>query len=253
MKIEFTPLPNPGDGQIVENRAYALSLGLPAVVPIAGIRRPPLAVVGGGPSIAKHVDTLRNWQGGVWAINGAVQWCLENGIRHPTLFTIEREPREEFYHRYAKGVRRAVLATICRPVLFDLLLANGAEIHAFEMAPHGPFKSGSTSVSAVPHVAFTMGHESVTLFGCESSWLADQHAYADEDNPAQMLVQCGPGKYLTSPQLLWQARELAPLLRGLPGFLTERSGGLLRAMAAHENEYDIIAVSPEMQRRLVVA
>lgn len=245
MKINFYPVNNPWDAEIDKNREYALSLKLPFIKkpskPVA--RRPPLAVVGGGPSIKNHVEELRNWPGGVWAINGAVQWCLKNGIK-ASFFTIEREPREEFYWRYAKGVKHAVLATLCRPVLFDLLLSQKAAVEVFDLAQHGGFGSGTSSATAIPMVAWSRGHEAVHLFGCESSWETAQHAYKDETNPVYMLVQIGPQTFNTSPQFVWQAQVLARYVNEFPGLIVDRSGGMLSAMIASGPDYDILKISP---------
>ena len=250
MKIDFYPAASPWDEDIDRNRAYALGLGLPRINDAKPEARPPLALVGGGPSIVQHVNELRAWPGEVWAINGAAQWCREHGI-DAALFTIERQPATDLYRRYTEGVTRAVLATICRPELFDFLLANHADIRVFDLHQHGGYGCGTSTATAAPIVAFSMGHHPVHLFGCESSWRAEPHAYGGE--PAvdkDMLVACGGTLYRTTPAFAMQAQVLAHLIRELSGQIVDRSGGLLAAMAEHGAIYDILQISPALRDSL---
>src|SRR3546814_19809171 len=67
------------------NRAHVGTLGLAKP---QKQKRPPLAVVGGGPSLTSSVEELRAWQGDIWIACGAFPWCRDNGIEG-TLFNVD--------------------------------------------------------------------------------------------------------------------------------------------------------------------
>lgn len=189
-----------------------------------------LAVVAGGPSINDHVATLRDWPRDqdetpdVWAINGAHGWGQDNGIS-AVFLAIDPHP---IVARWALGAKWALLASCCDPAAFEA--AAHASVVAFNLGAGGT-RGGSSTATMAPHLAASMGYSSVTLFGCESSYPAGAtHAYMHEPRPDEMLIACNGGEYLTAPDYYMQARDLSTMIRELPGYVAEKSGGLLRAM-----------------------
>ncbi len=209
----------------------------------------PLAVVGGGPSIDKHVETLKNWPGEVWAINGALAWCREHEIE-ATFFAVDPDPIVVKWARYA---RRAIIEQSCDPGVFESLADDGAEVITFDTGHEAcAIRAAGSSASAVPHVAIRMGFHEVTLFGCESSYPADlpTHAYQDEKRADQMLVACGGDYFLTCPDFYVYVQYLSDYIAAVPEFIKEESGGLLRAMIQNKGEHSIRWVSESMARGL---
>jgi hypothetical protein len=186
---------------------------------------PRLAVVGGGPSVAQHVDALRAWDGEIWAINGAWRWCRERDIE-AVFYTVDPLPETA---AHARGARRALLADCCDPAVFDGLDREAA-VEVFHPRTYGPT---SACAAAVP--AIDRGHRHVTYFGCEGSFerLAT-HAYSEGAAPKRtvLAVRCNGRNFLTSPDMVMQTESLAEVLRTAPDVFSERSGGLLRAAVA---------------------
>lgn len=208
------------DEQLQENLRHARGLDCKKLQPGP---RVPLAVVGGGASINNHIDTLKNWQGDVWAINGAWRWCRDNGI-DAVFCSVDPHP---IVAKWAEGAKRAMLATQCHPEAFDVL--KGADLITFETGTEVKAAAGTTA-STLIYAGILTHHSSVTLFGCESCYLPNKtHAYQKEDHPNQIVVACGEGFYLTGADFYVQARAMADIINSLDGYVKEESGGLLRA------------------------
>lgn len=207
-----------------------------------------LAVVGGGPSINANIDALRNWDGDIWAINGAWKWCRDNGIE-ATFFACDPHP---IVLQWAEGVSRALLELSCDPQVFELL--KSADVYTFDAdIEKGGIAGYASTASCAPHLAARMGYRSVTFFGCDSSYLPNaSHAYMDEGRAEQMIVRCNGEEHLTAPDLFLQAMGLAQYCRELPDFLNEGSGGLLTAMIK-DPKFHIVWVSKAMADALVMA
>lgn len=208
------------DEQLNKNIETARGLGCKKLEPGPSV---PLAIVGGGPTINDHVETLKNWNGHVWAINGAWKWCDERGI-DATFCSVDPDP---IVAKWAKGAKRALLATQCPPEAFETL--KDADVITYEAGTEIKAVTGTT-VSTLIYAGIVTKHSEITLFGCESCYLpASSHAYMREDRAEEMIVSCCGNFYLTAPDFYFQARALAETINGLGGYLKEESGGLLRA------------------------
>jgi hypothetical protein len=238
VKIEFTSVGCVPAVDLERNEDYARRLGFPKWSPAASQR---LAVVGGGPSIADHMEELAAWDGDIWAINGAFKWCAGHGI-DAVFFTIDPQPATTLL---AVNVERAILATTCHPSLFDALRV--ADVEAFKLGP-----AGATTATAAPFFAAEKGYRSVTFFGCESSYGGETHAYQHDKRDLRSLlrVRCNGQEFLTTPDMLMQTEFLGGLIRQAQCF-HERSGGLLEAFIASP-EIDVIAATQRIHDALVV-
>ncbi len=201
------------------NAAHTRTLGLPAVEYAGDV-----AVVGGGPSLADHLDELRAWNGPIWAINGVWQWLKERGVR-ATFFTVD--PKPQAWLKLEPG-ESALVATVGSADLFASLM--GGYVRTFDLGTHD-INSGVTSATATPHLAIKMGHNSVTFFGCDSSFVGfESHVYPADLPDDLMVVDVGGLGFATKPEFIMQAEDLAALCRELPVFCRNRSGGLLAAL-----------------------
>jgi hypothetical protein len=208
------------DEQIQTNLDNAKGLGFKRLEPGP---RVPLAIVGGGSSINNHVETLKNWSGHVWAINGAWKWCDERGI-DATFCSVDPHP---IVAKWAAGVKRAILATQCHPDAFEVL--KDADVTVYEAGTEVKGVGGSTLGVSI-YAGLLTQHTEITLFGCESCYLpAKTHAYQSETRTREMVVNCQGDFFLTSPDYYTQARQIAELIRSLDGYVKEESGGILRA------------------------
>lgn len=192
-----------------------------------------LALVGGGPSVAENVAELQTWDGEVWAINGAAQWCIDHDIDaalctiHPGAYPLE----------YTADIARAVISEECDPALFAAL-AN-AEVSVFAL----PEAHGTSTATVIPEVALKAGFHEVTFFGCECAYGEQTHIYQHALSEDDIRVKVGEQEFHTKIEFFLQAQWLSELIRRLPALLKERSGGLLRAMIEHPDDWDVTAMS----------
>lgn len=242
MKLKYVALGSLDEGQAERNMAYAKSLGLPEVPAGRGLAQP-LAIVGGGPSINDHVAELKAWPGDIWAVNGAWRWCERHGI-DATFFSVDSAPS---LATLAEGARKAILGTLVDRSVFDLL--SDAAVQIFDAGFIAGLATGPTSVTSAPALALHVGYGAggVTLFGCEGSYRdGATHAYHDDaPNPYRIKVRCGGREYLSEAEYHMQCQYLVQFLKGAPHIFREQSGGLLRAMALHDDD-DVIAATPEL-------
>jgi hypothetical protein len=248
VKIRFTGLGAVPNDDVVRNWAYAQSLGFPK---IGKAETEHLAVVGGGPSIADRLDELKVWPGDIWAINGAFQWLRQRGVR-ATFFSID--PTDLILDDLV-GARRAVLGMTCHRSVFSVL----SDIHVEAFSTYGPdaIECGATTATSAIHAALVWGYKSVTFFGCEGSW-GEQftHAYGNA-RPTGSLpqfhdllrVSCNGQEFLTAPDMIMQVEFLSRMIRELPKFAFEKSGGLLGA-AVESPDIDVIAGTAAMHQAI---
>lgn len=193
----------------------------------------PLALVGGGPSAAKHIDELRAWPGEVWAINGAAGWCIERGI-NATLVTMHPDIE------VPACVTRAVLGEECSPDLFEKLSGRELYILTDRTRAGSTLPRGGTTATAVAIAAPLLGFADTTFFGCEGSYGGTSHNYAVYQDPNEpwMIVRVGSETFRTKAEFLLQSYILAELVHAFPIY-EERSGGLLAALVRN-NQYEVI-------------
>lgn len=203
-----------------------------------------LAIVGGGPSINSHIEELQNWDGQVWAVNGAINWCHAHDI-DAYFYTIDAAPIPNWTY-FLHGVSKAVVALDCDPSLFATL--RGADITTLGIPDGGP-----TSANAADWYAIECGHSGLTFFGCESSFGDQTHAFTSHPIDQWIVVRVGGRDYRTKPEFLEQARIMAEVIRAAPQYYDEKSGGLLSAMVEHGMDYELIDISPAVANILRAA
>lgn len=197
------------------NARHCKTLKLPRVVE-QKIHGRCLALVGGGPSVAHHIDEIRAYDE-VWGINEVPSYLNQFGIR-ATLFSID----PDLMKPEAYDVDRAILADYVSPEVFAAL--KGKDVQTFDAKYGGP-----TSMCRAPRIALMMGFGRVTFFGCEGSFQGKTHAYKDVRR-GTIVVRCEGRNYLTQPDYFLQSEQLCEHIRDHPSVFSERSDGLLAAM-----------------------
>lgn len=206
-----------------------------------------LAIVGGGNSINSHIEELRNWDGSVWAINGAVNWCLDHGI-DAAFYTIDAQPPSNWGYALNR-IKRAIVASDCSPALILKLLGQGAEVSLLPVPEGGP-DIGPTSACYAGLLGPEAGYSDMTWFGCEGSFGETTHAFASPMIAEWICVSVGGAELTTKPEFAQQSQVISEIIRAFPKFYSERSGGLLRAMIEHGSDYDVSMVSNELFAKL---
>lgn len=248
-KIRFEPVAKLPDATLRAQREYSRGLGLPEI--IRGVKptidRGLLLILGGSPEITGRTDDIRQWNGDIWAINGAWQWCHGNGI-DATFYRIDPEVGA-CENAMLGNVRKAVLADMVEPGTFDALIAAKADIRLFRLGSEdGAFPPETTAAATAPQVALWHGYRGVHFLGCESSFCDGTHAYKKEA-PNLVWVECGGREYVTSPQMIMQAESIADAARAFPAHITIAGGGFLKALAEH-GTYRVTHISPAIDRAL---
>lgn len=192
-----------------------------------------LAVVGGGHSALEHIDTLRAWDGEIWAINGTWAWCRDHGIDAAFM---SADPQAEQVDLIG-GVERAVLASHTDPAVWPMLA--DADVRVFRYDVPGP-----TSAVGASMVAIKSGWRKVTYFGCEGSFGETTHTFKNEAYNL-VRIEIASEAFLTKLEFIVQAEQLAGIIRKLPQFYAEQSGGMLRALIAND-EWDLTHASPSI-------
>jgi hypothetical protein len=241
-KIRWSSEPTVSEGERLVNAKIIAALGLPKH---RGAGR--LAIVGGGPSIREHVAELRAWYGTIWAVNGAINWCIDNGI-DAWFYTADSSPIANWTYDLSR-VRRAVLAPDCSPEMVEHLQTFGAEITLT-----APLESGPTSANASDFLSIDAGYDKVVYYGCEGSFdYDDTHAFASFPIPDWVVVELGGERYRTKAEFISQSIMLSNILTAFPQVYSEKSGGLLRAMVEHGPDYDVYMVSNNLFAKLTAA
>jgi hypothetical protein len=205
----------------------------------------PLAICGGGPSLAERLDELREWDGPIWAINRTPDYLAANGISSALVTVDACDNPGEFCS--PESVNSALFSAWCNPAIVDRY-ADATVVEMFPLYPNGVVGT-TTTAGCMAMVAARMGYRSVTLFGCEGSFVVSDHVDRHEARPEQFIIRAGGMDYRTTPALLMQCDELSRLFRDVPQFLKERSGGLLRAMVA-DPDWLTVAVSDPLAEQL---
>ena len=223
-QITFKALNNVSDVQIARNRKVNRRRGIPKVgsFPV----KPRLAIVGGGLDLGRFIDELRCFDGEIWAINGAYNWC--KAIRIEAMF-YGIDPSFRLLP-LVRCVEKAILADTVHQAVFDSL---GDKV--VEMAWTGPddIKHGTTAAATAPMIGAERGHNHITFFGCQSSFdPMATHMYKNADL-SKVWVKCGGVEYISCPQFIMQAEFLAPLARGLPKGIEVKGQGFLSSLIEH--------------------
>lgn len=204
-----------------------------------------LAVVGSGPSVARHLDEISTFDH-VWGINSTWRYLQANGI-NAAFYSIDGGPE---LIPMAQGATSAVLASRCDPGVFDALDCVPTVFNAFGDGPNAVL-GGSSSATCALSAAVNLGFRTLKLFGCDSSFGKTTHLDRHEDRPYVMLVKCNGGEYWTAPDFYTQAKELTRLCKMFPAHLTQSGDGLLGAMVEND-DHDVIRVNRALAEKLGV-
>lgn len=224
-----------------QNLSRAMLRGLPMVEQLAE-RTEPLAIVASGPSVSDYLDELREWQGIIWAINGAYDFLVERNIIPHGFFGMDPLPGLAPY--VAKPDPRTLfyICSICDPAVFDALKDRNVLLWNpdGEGVEYGPGQwvigGGTTAVTRAPYLALLQGFRDITLFGVDSSYRSgDPYCYkwgtyeCDIDQPRMLVEANGEGPFETELGLMKQVSQLNVLHKRFGGKLKFRCDGLLAA------------------------
>lgn len=169
--------------QLAGNLESALKWGYPIAAKQAAHNRP-LAIVGGGPSVADDLDELRGFDE-IWSVNGSLDWLASNGIVSTGYVIIDPEPIMAQYLQAPPPETTYYVGSTCHPSTFDALSGRNVVLWHPLMGDlpipegHGSIGGGPTVLTRAPMLAFCMGYRDVHLFGADSSYEGERHHIYD--------------------------------------------------------------------------
>lgn len=204
--------------KIAANVRSCLARGLPEVgfvAPHGG----QAVIVGGGPSLAGSLNELR-WRARngqtIFACNGAAKYLIEHGITPQHAVILDARPENVAFvtpiHTF--------LASHCDPSLFDAArsvavyhantsgLAEGLEGREAML-----ISTGSTVGLVAVGIAHVRGFRTFHLYGMDSSYKDEHHAYPQQLNDADAVIEVTAAgrRFKCAPWMLLQAQQFQSL------------------------------------------
>lgn len=221
------------------NLASVLARGLPVVDRLPE-RDGPLAIVASGPSVREHLDELKTWPGEVWAINGAYDYLLDQGIVPQGFFALDPLAGLVDYVQRPNKATTFFLASTCDASVFDALKDHDVKLFhpaADDMQyPDGwVIGGGTTALTRVPYLGILRGFREIVLFGADSSYDGRPYCYEwgryplDINVPTMWVEINDEGPFETEIGLLKQVSQMGVLHDKFKGKLKFRCGGLMAA------------------------
>lgn len=183
-------------------------------------------IVGGGPSLAKHLFYIRGMQmagGIVFATNNTYAYLKDHGIQPDAHVMLDA--RAENLAFVPTDTVPKFYASQCHPSVLD---AAGNDLICWHAA-HACYQpllegtdsygigGGTTVGMKALALAFTLGHRHFRLFGFDSSYAESHHAYpqALNDGEKTLQVKVGGRSFKAAPWMVTQMeefKEFMPLL-----------------------------------------
>jgi hypothetical protein len=222
-----------------KNIASAMDRGLPLCTQLPWHDRK-IAICGTAPSLSRHLQELRDFDGEILAANGAHDYLIKNGIKPDYWLCVDPDKELANYARKPiKGVRYYV-GSCCDPAVFDALEGyNVTAVHVHE--PGGPepsIKGGTGVMTRAPFLALKLGYKHVVIYGADASFEEDKHVFGDDIAAGQMRagrervnIRVGDKTFLTEQHFALQCAEFGAMaeLFAEKGLKIEfRCGGLLQ-------------------------
>lgn len=208
----------------------------------------PCAVVGGSPNIINALHVLRQWKGDIFAINDTAGYLSAQGIPH-YLLAIDCDPNPWKIGPLTKG---AVFAS--RVHRNQMKQFKRAQVRIFNMAEDGDaidrgVEGGPTAVCRTPHLLLRMGYQAVYYFGIDSCFYNETHITGTYKtaHANMMIIRVKDVDYLSNAALLLQVQHMVDVFRKYPQFLKCASGGLMRAMLEHPDDWSVVAITEDLK------
>lgn len=132
LRVNYAVTVPVSDEDIRANVAYCRKMGVPFVRESSKTGRK-MAVVGGAPTLEKHLDELRNFDGDIYGINDTCEWLIERGI-DAIFFTADQID----YVKMGWGERMDKML-MSRPSYIKTLICSSADMKRAPRFPTAPF------------------------------------------------------------------------------------------------------------------
>lgn len=189
-------------------------------------------IVGGGPSLKDHVETIRGLPGRIVCMNDSHDFLLANGIKPWGCVYWEVAASNADFFANARNDVRYLVASQAHPSAFDKLAGKNVIVwHArnnigeydlvSEMDPGGLLLNGgcSAALRCFP-MGILWGYRKFHVFGLDSSAEGSTHAYYDYEehwkaDPGEFAeIWCAGRKFRTNGYWMFQAENFGDMVRG---------------------------------------
>lgn len=261
--VELHGRVNVDDDGLRANVAHSIRLGFPQVRP-QPIQADRVLLVGGGPSLeATERELVELYHAGakIFALNGAVEWCLARNLRPSAQIIVDARPHNARFLATPIPRCRYLIASQCHPDTWaaandgrdNVWIWHAADpdesfaqlLEAYYFGRWHGIAGGTTVAMRGLCLLRLLGYYRFDLFGIDSCWLGEtHHAYAQPENGSDQRVpfQAWPTgsphrarSFLVSNWHLKQLEDFLQLLR-VAGehFLLNIHGDGLLAFALRE-------------------
>lgn len=199
-----------------------------------------LAIVGSGPSLVDYLDELRTWPGHIWAINGAFDYLVSQGINPHAFVGLDADPS---LVKHLQNPTDAIylLAGTCSPKAFRAVQDRKVMIWFAAIPDSMPPADKHVCpgmISCVIHAAYLgylFGFRDETLFGVDSSFNDKPYAYETgqrvlEPGLEDFEVEVDGRRFRTQWAMAHQANALMMLKGAFPAKIEYRCGGYVGAL-----------------------
>lgn len=225
----------------METRQRHIDLAVARNLPMAEVgqvQKRKLAIVASAPSVSDYVQTLREWDGDIWGINGAFGWMIHREIK-PTAF-IGVDPEEMLKDYLVEPPEDATyyLASQVHSGVFDHLANRRVMLwHMSDKEVKWPIGSilvhgGSSCLTRAPWLACMLGYQDVHIFGGDSSFTHKTHVYGGNIPTNFCFAEAGGEVFRTHKVMMVQACDMVDLVQSFPGTITIHGRGLMQAMVS---------------------
>ncbi len=195
----------------------------------AGVARPPLAIIAGGPSLLATLDEARKFSD-TMVCGSAHDFVVKAGIS-PT-YTVHSDSQSiTVGYMTERCGARYLLASSCDPIVFENAPADQVEMwHNFGGVDGALFQGepavngGCTVTLRAINLAILLGYSDLHFFGLDSSYAEDgtQHAYKGEVLGTIPIRVGGPDgrEFMSSPAMLAQASHFQEMYGKLGNLFT---------------------------------
>jgi len=225
-----------------------LSKGYPRVE-WAVYEYPVCAVVGGGPSVKKRLDELKEFRGDIFAINDTAGYLSDNGIScYLYAIDVTKTP-----YRIGPLVKGAIFGSRVNQVQFKQFKRE--QIRVFDLVEEDQIngiEGGPTAACRTHHLFLKMGYKGVKYFGCEGSIVREAThitGYSEAAYNCMIIISAAGVEYLTNAAFMMQSEFLSNIIREHKRFFFDASGGLLRAMIENPETWEVVAVGDDLKER----
>lgn len=184
-----------------------------------------ISIVAGGPSLPGFVGEIRESGRPTIAVNGAHGYLLGHGISAAYHLIIDARPENASF--ITAPAKSYLLASQCDKSVFDAAKGPTTLVHMHTegvldsipqtIKPINLISSGSTVGLAAIAIAYCMGYRKIFVYGMDSSYESDHHAYPQPSNDADrvMEVEAGGRKFKAAPWMVAQAQQFQTLAEEL--------------------------------------